>query len=294
MPRTSEKATLIARVQGVVALPQVLVLILALDALGYFAGVTGWYGPVLRRLDTPVWAWPFIPDCPLFGLLGGLALLMVVAQKWPAAYQRRAQQWLVGGGAAALLLALAYGAAWLPGDAESLRLMAALYGLLGASLLLFGVGFLRRPNWLLCIVAAGQIKYGIWTITVWMLFWRNTAALYGSPLFTAEGILMTVAHVGLAAQGILLLTWFRPLRSGALAALTWFVLSDVVDYGPVAWGLGWHPDVPPILPLHLIRNSTIIVTWVLGLGMFAAAARPGLRQPAAVAGRPLNSSTSAD
>ena len=58
------------------ALPQVLVLILALDALGYFAGMTGWYGPVLRQPTTPVWAWPFIPDCPLFGLLGGLALLL--------------------------------------------------------------------------------------------------------------------------------------------------------------------------------------------------------------------------
>lgn len=257
-----------------VALPQVLVLIFALDALGYYAGMTGWYGPVLRQVETPLWAWPFIPDCPLFGLLGGLALLMVVAQNWTISRRRMAQRRLVGGGAAALLAALAYSCAWIPGDAESLRLMASLYGLLGVALLFFGLQFACRPNWLLCVIAAGQIKYGIWTITAWLLFWRNTAALYGAPLFTAESILMTVAHVGLAAQGILLLTGFRPLRSGALAALTWFALSDLVDYGPLAWNLGWHPSVAPILPLHFIRNSTVAVTWILGLGLLAAGARP--------------------
>ncbi len=264
---------LILRVQRVVALPQVLVLILALDALGYFAGMTGWYGPVLRQ-PTPVWAWPFIPDCPLFGLLGGLALLMMVAQRnWPAAHKRIAERWLVGGGGAALLVALAYGMAWLPGDAESLRGMAALYALLGAALLIFGLGFRRCPNGLICVVAAGQIKYGIWTITAWLLFWRNTAALYGEPLFTAESILMTAAHVGLAVQGLLLFTYFVLQVRGALVALGWFALSDMVDYGPAAWGLGWHPAVPPILPLHFIRNSTIVVTWLLGLGMVVVARR---------------------
>ena len=267
-------------VQRFVAWPQVLALILALDALGYFAGMTGWYGPVLRRPETHVWAWPFIPDCPLFGLLGGLALLLVVAaQNWSLARRRTMQRWLIGGGMAALLLALAYWLAWLPGDVESLRGMTALYMLLGISLLLFAMGFMRGPNWLLCVVAAGQIKYGLWTITAWLLFWRNTAALYGAPLFTAESILMTIAHIGLVAQGLLLLTWFVPLRSGALVALGWFALSDLVDYGPVAWGLGWHPGVPPILPLDFIRNSTVAVTWLLGVGMFVAAVYAERKRP---------------
>ncbi len=272
---------MINRVQRFVALPQVLVLILALDALGYFAGMTGWYGPVLQQADTPIWAWPFIPDCPLFGLLGGLALLMMVAQQtWTRVQQEKVQRILLGAGGGSLVAALAYGLGWLPGDADSLRLMAAVYGLLGVALLLFGFEFRRRPNWLLCVVAAGQIKYGIWTITAWLLFWRNTAALYGAPLFTGESILMTAAHVGLAAQGLLLFTYFRPTRSGALIAFAWLALSDLVDYGPVAWGLGWHPAVPDILPLNFIRNSTIAVTWLLGLGMLYVATRPAPTQPA--------------
>lgn len=270
----NSRLTMAGRARGIVALPQVLGLILALDALGYYAGMTGWYGPVLRQSATPAWAWPFIPDCPLFGLLGGLALLMVVAPRWSVFRQRAAQRGLVGGGVVALLMASAYGFAWIPGDVEQRRLMVSLYSLLGVSLLLFGLQFARRPNWLLCVVVAGQIKYGIWTITAWLLFWRNTAALYGAPLLTAESILMTVAHVGLAVQGILLLAWFRPLRSGALVALAWFVLSDLVDYGAVTWGLGWHPSVPLILPLRFIRNSTVVVTWILGLGLLAIAARP--------------------
>jgi uncharacterized membrane protein YpjA len=296
LPRTMKQPALVRKVQHVVALPHLLVFILALDALGYFAGMTGWYGPVLRQADTPVWAWLFIPDCPLFGLLGGLALLMVVAQQtWSGARQQAVQKWLVVGGGVALLLALAYGMAWLPGDVETQRGMAALYGLLGVSLLLLGLSFVRRPNWLLCVVAVGQIKYGIWTITVWMLFWRNTTALYGAPLFTVEGILMTVAHVGLALQGLLLLTYFRPARVGALVALGWFALSDLVDYGPVAWGLGWHPNVPPILPLAFIRNSTILATWLLALALWVAAPRARRVQPGVIpAAHDLTRSTAAE
>lgn len=274
------------RVRRTLALPPLLTLILALDALGYAAGMTGWYGPVLSQADTPVWAWPFIPDCPLFGLLGGLALVLVVARDWPAARRRQAQTALLAGGGVALALAFAYGFEWLPGDPAFLRNMAALWGLLGASLLLCGVCFRRPPAWLLCIIAAGQIKYGLWTITAWLLWWRNTAALYGAPLVTAESVLMTVAHVGLALQGLVLFAWFRPTVGGALAVLGWFTLSDLVDYGPAAWGLGWHPGVPAILPLRFIRNSTVIVTWLLSAGLLVAGLWPPRARAAGAAPQP--------
>lgn len=138
---------------------------------------------------------------------------------------------------------------WLPGDAESSHGMAALFALLAASLLIVGWGFMRRPTGCSVLWWSGNLNYGIWTITAWLLFWRNTEALYGAPLFTAESIVMMVAHVGLAVQGVLLLSFFVPKTGGTLIALGWFALSDLVDYGPVAWGLGWHPSVPLILPL---------------------------------------------
>ncbi len=42
------------------------------NMLGAIIGGVVWYGPML--LAAPVWAWPFIPDCPLASLLGTIAL----------------------------------------------------------------------------------------------------------------------------------------------------------------------------------------------------------------------------
>ena len=75
------------------------------------------------------------------------------------------------------------------------------------------------PAWLLGIFAFGQIKYGIWTITAWLLYWRSTAEILGSPDFSFDSISMTIAHIGLAAQGLFLLLYFRPTRLAALACL---------------------------------------------------------------------------
>ena len=70
-------------------------LVRSVDVIAYFGGLLYWYGYVMSQPDTPMWAWPFIPDCPLFGLLGGLGLLMVTARRyWSEAAQARGQRWL--------------------------------------------------------------------------------------------------------------------------------------------------------------------------------------------------------
>jgi uncharacterized membrane protein YpjA len=43
------------------------------NLIGAVFGSIFWYGPML--LDSPLWALPFIPDCPLAALLGSIALL---------------------------------------------------------------------------------------------------------------------------------------------------------------------------------------------------------------------------
>lgn len=239
-----------------VAVPLVLGLILFVDVAAYFAGVLDWYGPVLSNPSTPVWAWPFIPDCPLFGLLGGIGLLMVTARKfWAESAQRTTQSLLLGAGIlfTAMWLAtyLPWAAAWQP--------MGAALALFGGSLLIGGAFFRTAPVWLLGLIAFGQIKYGIWTITAWLLFWRNTAVVFGAPLFTFDSVLMTISHIGLTAQGLFLLTYFRPDWKAALVCLCWFGLSDFVDYG-----LGWYPSVPQMfIPLSVLQWSTIAVTLLL-------------------------------
>jgi uncharacterized membrane protein YpjA len=216
--------------QWIVSLRSVLVTLLLIDIAAYFGGLIFWYGYVMARPETPLWAWLFIPDCPLFGLLGGLGLLMVVARdEWSEASRRRAQRSLIAVGVG---VAFAWLYTYTPFAGWMWVAQRATLGVLAWSLLLVGVFFRRTPVWLLGIFAFGQIKYGIWTVTAWSLFWQSTAEMLGAPLFSPESVWMTVAHVGLAAQGILLLAYFRPNRGQRL--LHWRGLARVTS-----WIMDW-------------------------------------------------------
>jgi uncharacterized membrane protein YpjA len=241
----------------VVAGPQLLTLLLVTNLAAYFAGLLFWYGYVMTDPTTPIWAWPFIPDCPLFGLLGGLGLLMVIAQShWSVAAQIRGQRWLW---IMALVSVVVWLSTYLPGVSDGWAQQGAMFALWSWALLVAALWFRRPPAWLLGIFAFGQIKYGIWTITAWLLYWRSTAELFGAPHFSFDSISMTLAHIGLAAQGLLLLTYFRPTRLTTWAALVWFGLSDFVDYG-----LGFYPAIPEqLISLVIVQWSTITVTLLL-------------------------------
>lgn len=240
-----------------VAGPQLLTLLLATNVAAYFAGLMFWYGYVMTDPTTPMWAWPFIPDCPFFGLLGALGLLMVVAQNhWSVTAQAQGQRWLWGAAVVSLAVWLA---TYLPGVGSGWVQQRAMFALWSWALLAAAVWFRQPPTWLLGIFAFGQIKYGIWTITAWLLYWRSTAEILGSPHFSFDSISMTVAHIGLAAQGLFLLTYFRPTRLAALAALIWFGVSDFMDYG-----LGFYPAIPEqLVSLEVVQWSTITVTLLL-------------------------------
>ena len=257
--------------QRFVALPPLLTAILVVDVAAYVGGLLYWYGNVMGAPTTPVWAWPFIPDCPLFGLLGGLGLLLVTAQRfWSVEAQQRAQQQLLIAGAIVTLLWLS---TYIPGVAAGWSMQGAMLAVCAWALLLMGVFFRRAPAWLLAVVAAGQIKYGVWTVTAWLLFWKNTAAVLGAPLFTFDSVFMTVTHLGLIAQGVLLLTYFRPTQVAALATLGWFGLSDYIDYG-----LGWYPAIPhQWIPLAVMQWSTVGMTVLLALLLFWLSRQPSNR-----------------
>lgn len=237
--------------------PQFLALLLAVDLAAYFAGLIFWYGYVMTDAATPMWAWPFIPDCPFFGWLGGLGLLMVIAQgRWSAEAQTQGQRWMWG---AALVSVAVWLSTVVPGVSEGWKQQAAMFGLWSWSLLVAAIWFRKPSAWLLGIFAFGQIKYGLWTITAWLLYWRSTAEILGSPHFSFDSITMTIAHIGLAAQGLVLLAYFRPTRAAALAALVWFGASDFVDYG-----LGFYPAIPEqLISLEVIQWSTVTVTLLL-------------------------------
>lgn len=241
--------------------PQILMLLLVVDLAAYFAGLLFWYGYVMSDPNTPMWAWPFIPDCPLFGLLGGMGLLMAIAhQRWSAEAQAQGQRmmWIVALIAVAIWL-MTYLTPYIPGASEGWKQQSAMFGLLSWALVVGAIWFRQAPAWLLGIFAFGQIKYGIWTITAWLLYWRSTAEILGAPHFSFDSVTMTVAHVGLAAQGLILFAYFRPTWGATVAALLWFGTSDFVDYG-----LGYYPAIPErLISLDVIQWSTITVTVVL-------------------------------
>lgn len=55
------------------------------NGIGAVYGTIGWYGPMLAQ--SPLWAYPFIPDCPLAAAGGSVALLGLRAGKrWPFVY----------------------------------------------------------------------------------------------------------------------------------------------------------------------------------------------------------------
>jgi len=260
--------TQLHHIQRLVAIPQLLTLIVVLDVVAYFGGLLYWYGAVMAAPQTPIWAWLFIPDCPLFGLLGGLGLLMVTAQRfWSPDAQARAQRSLNAVGLIALLLWLS---TYLPGLGSGWRQQGAMLAVCGIAFLVSGYFFRQAPAWLLGIFAFGQIKYGIWTVTAWLVFWRNTALVFGAPLFTADSVFMTITHIALIGQGIFLLTYFLPTWQAALASLLWFGVSDFMDYG-----LGFYPSLPlDFIPLAIMQWSTIAVTLVLtGLYLVLASQR---------------------
>lgn len=269
------------RLRAWVAQPTLLALLVVVNIAAYFAGLIFWYGPVMTDPTTPWWAWLFIPDCPQFALLGAIGLLMAVAQKhWSPAAQARGQRWLRY---AAVLSLVVWGTTVLPGMPAGWAQQNAMFAVWTVSLLLGAVWFRRAPAWLLGVFALGQIKYGIWTITAWLLYWRSTAAYFGAPHFSVDSVAMTVTHIGLALQGILLLTYFRPTLGALWAGLLWFGLSDFVDYG-----LGYHPAVPEFfISVPVLQWSTMAVTLLMSLFYLWEATRarpqPATRTPASQA-----------
>lgn len=268
-----------------VARPAVLSLLITIDVAAYFGGLLYWYGGYIAETAPPIWAWPFIPDCPLFGLLGGLALLMVTSRTfWGEAARRRASRALV-------VLGIVIGALWLSTylSVASPRwaMQSAMLALCSWSLLLFGLTFTIWPRWLLLITALGSIKYGIWTVTAWGLYWQNTAFYLGTPLVTFESLFMTLTHIGMIVQGLFLLLYFKPTRVAAFVALFWLALSDFVDYA-----LGYHPPiyVPDLfIPLPILQWSTIGVTVLLGAWSFWQGLQPTSKPDASIHNSELNS-----
>ncbi|NOZ04971.1 MAG: DUF1405 domain-containing protein [Chloroflexi bacterium] len=118
------------------------------------------------------------------------------------------------------------------------------------SLLLIMAG--RRYPRFFAFAAFGLIKYGLWTVWAWIVFWTHG----GGP--TIESIAMTITHLGMAGEGLFLLSYAGLDVAGALLIGGWFLLNDWVDYG-----LGYHPRVLPQMPVSWMGAEGFLSTIVL-------------------------------
>lgn len=110
-------------------------------------------------------------------------------------------------------------------------------------------------TWFNAITTVGLMKYGLWTITVWILFWRA-----GNPA-TTESIAMTLTHIGMFLEGVMLASFLKNLRlRHALLTAAWFFLSDWVDYG-----LGFRPRMAPGVSETFMMWEMILATTLLSL-----------------------------
>ena len=163
-------------------------------------GAVFWYGDFFATAGMPLWAYPFVPDCPLANFVSGLAFL------WMAR---------------------------------------------------------RRPSHFLnSLAGVFCIKYGTWTMLAWLLYWSRTGD------YNALSLFLFVTHLGLTIQGVILIAVAGRLKlRTVLAIAAWFMLSDLVDYAPVAarpGGYGWYPPLPLgtnlVPPLML---QTMVMTGLL-------------------------------
>jgi uncharacterized membrane protein YpjA len=140
------------------------------------------------------------------------------------------------------------------------------------STLLFGVALIllhrRRPNDLLNRFAiAYNIKFGVWTMLFWSLYWTRTGDV--NPV----SVLMFATHFGMAAEGVLLFQYLDGKGTrNTFIVFAWFVLHDIVDYAPIAPGrdgYGWYPPLPLGTALTPIMMAyAIVMTWVLSGSLF--------------------------
>ncbi|BCX03683.1 MAG: hypothetical protein KatS3mg053_1621 [Candidatus Roseilinea sp.] len=170
-------------------------------------GTVGWYGSFFGEVNAPLWAYPFIPDCPLAALMFGIAFILMHLN--------------------------------------------------------------RTSNLLNQLAAVFCIKYGVWTMSFWALYWARTGDIELSGVFS--GPVMFVTHLGLTIMGLLLLQYVRPGVRDSLLTFGWFVLSDIVDYAPIApgrWGgYGYYPPLPwingdPVALVPAMMWNAIVMTWL--------------------------------
>ncbi len=131
----------------------------------------------------------------------------------------------------------------------------------------------RKPGWSLLngVAAFAGLKYGVWTIAYWFLFWREGGDVGWM------GWLLTFTHAVMALEGAYLLYYVRLEVRGTATIIGWFLLQDWADYG--AWNL--HPGLPDMSLVPAMRVEAVLSTLLLSLLLATLYMRRCLQSPVA-------------
>jgi uncharacterized membrane protein YpjA len=120
----------------------------------------------------------------------------------------------------------------------------------------------RTWSFLVLLAITGSMKYGLWTPWFWFVNYLTRGE------FHLEAAVMTLSHLGMVLQGLLLvpLLAFR-LRDVVLVG-AWYGFNDLHDYL-----LGQRPRIPNPESFALIRGFAVASTVVLVLAWLVLALR---------------------
>ena len=128
----------------------------------------------------------------------------------------------------------------------------------------------RRGSWFHLLTYTVLLKYGFWTIFVFMMYW----AAGGS--FLPEYVLLFVGHLGMLAEGAVFLPSVPQLPGYWWLAAGWSAVNDYFDYV-----VGVYPYLPNPAHLPVIRFVTLAIT--LGFVLTALAVTLRAKRPPSLA-----------
>ena len=124
--------------------------------------------------------------------------------------------------------------------------------------LLFG----QRRSWFHFLTYTVLLKYGFWTVFVFLLYWTA-----GGRNYTPEYMMLFVSHIGMLAEGAVFLGDMPQLPRYWWLAVGWSALDAYFDYFypieiPGRQALGVHPYLPNPAHLPIIRAMTLAITGI--------------------------------
>jgi uncharacterized membrane protein YpjA len=119
--------------------------------------------------------------------------------------------------------------------------------LMGIALLAYHFG--RRWDFIGVLAVGTCLKYGLWTVVSWSVEFSR-----GGP-FTLEGVGMTVTHLILFVQGLLLAGLLRYRVLPVVVASLYLVGNDLADYAA-----GQYPRLPELVGVGLMKIVAICST----------------------------------